>query len=93
MAKRRAGTVIEWVKGGGYIRQPYKRCPQCHGEVDWASDEPNPGDETQGCVGYVKNRGPDYNDACPEENGCGWEMVMEHYPEVPPGYFDESGEE
>ena len=87
-AKASEGEIVKQYKDGSYIRKRYRVCPNCGGETDSGSDDPEPGDETQYCIGYEKDQGPDYDDAFAEENGCGWIELMEHYHNVEVEFYD-----
>ena len=80
--KANEGEIVTQFVDGGYIRKYYKKCPNCGGDIVFGSDYPEPGDETQTCCGLYENRGPDYDDAFAEDNGCGWTELMEHYPDA-----------
>ena len=82
-----------WYNLGEYAHTPYEKCPNCGGDVDWITADPEPGDEAQFCIGTAEARarqGPDMED---EDCGCGWAKVMEHHPNVPVDHADHDDEQ
>jgi len=56
---------------GNYACERLDRCPKCGGNLDYGSDSPTHGNESQFCIGG----GTD------EEEGCGFMWVYEHIAE------------